>query len=114
MLGGNDQEFYNIYSSEDISEEEKERLFEKIAKDIVERRLGIPAIMFLESIKPLSFVGSQIMIMMNPFIQALFNIKSYWMFSVLFEKRENVECLIKKIERRLDEQKRGFEKDTRN
>ena len=113
MLGGK-EDFYNIYSSEDISEEEKDKFFEKLADDIVVRRLGIPAIMFLESVKPLSFVGSQIMIMLNPFVQAIFSTKNYWMLSVLLEKRENVECLIKQIERRLDEQKRGTQKDTRN
>lgn len=113
MLGGK-EDFFNIYSNEDIPEEEKNRFIEKLADEIVIRRLGIPAIIFLESIKPLSFVGSQIMIMLNPFVQAIFNTKNYWMVSLLFEKRENVECLIKQIERRLDEQKRGTQENTRN
>lgn len=113
MLGGR-EDFYNIYSSEDISEEDKNKIIEKLADEIVVRKLGIPAIMFLESVKPLSFIGSQIMIMLNPFVQAIFSTKNYWIISVLFEKRENVECLIKQIERRLDEQKRGTQKDSGN
>ncbi len=113
MFGGK-EDFFNIYSTDDITEEEKNKFIEKLAEDIVIRRLGIPAIMFLESIKPLSFVGSQIMIMLNPFIQAIFTSKNYWMASLIFEKRENVECLIKQIERRLDEQKRGTQENTRN
>ncbi len=113
MLNGNDH-LFNIYSSEDIPEDEKDKFLEKLSEDIVQRRLGIPAIIFLESIKPLSFVGSQIMVMMNPFVQAIFNTKNFWMLTLILEKRENVECLIEKIERRLDEQKHRTQKNLSN
>lgn len=113
MFGGN-QDFYNIYGPEDIPQEEAEKIIGDIAQEIVERGLVAPAIFFLEIAKPISFIGSQLMVMANPLIQMLFASKRYWEFTVLMEKRENVELLIREIERRNDEYKERLKKNTSN
>jgi hypothetical protein len=79
---------------------EDQALFDKIADRIARRSLAVPAIFFLESSKPLSFVGSQALVFFEPFIRAVVNVPSYDRFVSLMEQRENVERLIQAIERR--------------
>ncbi len=81
------------------SPERQKELLEKIAHQIVKRKLTVPAIMFFESIKPLSFIGSQGMVFLQPFVQAFFNRKEYDEITLMMEERENVERLICEIER---------------
>lgn len=108
-----DPYMYGIYSPKDIPEERREEIIGRIAQEIVDRGMVAPAIFFLELIKPLSFIGSQVMVMANPIVQLIFTSKLYWEFTVLMEDRENVEFLIREIERRNDEKRRN-KKDTRN
>jgi hypothetical protein len=74
-------------------------LISRLAKEIVDRSLSAPAIMFLESTKPLSFVGSQIMVFFAPFVKAFWTGPTYDQLASLLEERENVETLLKEIER---------------
>jgi hypothetical protein len=60
--------------------------------------MTVPAIFFLESSKPLAFLGSQLLIFFEPFIQTLFNIRQYQRFAILMEHHENWERLIRKME----------------
>ena len=83
---------------EDVSEEDRERILEKLADEIVSRRLTAPAIFLLESCSPLSFVGSQAMILLEPFIHAIFDLPDYRKFALVMERRENVQKLITMIE----------------
>lgn len=113
MFGGNQDYMNRIVGPDDIPRERRDEVIGKIAQEIVDREMIAPAIMFLESVKPLSFIGSQIMVMGNPFIQALFNSKTYWEVTVLLEDRKNVEYLIQEIERRSNAKKEGEpEEDT--
>jgi hypothetical protein len=77
-------------------------LIEKVAKKVVEWRLSVPAIVVLESAKPLSFVASQVMVFFEPIVQSLFNIKDYERFYEMLEDRRNLELLIQEIERQED------------
>lgn len=77
---------------------EEEALIEKLAEKVVRWQATVPAIMALETVKPLNFIGSQAMIFLEPFVQTLFNLKDYETFRVMMEKRENVERLLLKIE----------------
>ncbi len=76
----------------------RDELITKIAHAVVERRLTAPAIFFLESTKPLSFVGSQVMVFFDPLVRALFDLKSYDDIRLALEDRENVERLLRAIE----------------
>lgn len=89
-----------LFAEEDIPLERKEELIGKFAQEIVDRRLSVPAIMFLETVKPLSFLGSQAMIFFEPIIQAIFAFKSYKEIYLLLEKRDNIELLMQEIEKR--------------
>lgn len=75
----------------------------KIAKRVVQWRLTAPAIVILESSKPLSFVASQVLVFFEPIVQSLFNIKDYERFYEMLEDRKNLELLIQEIEREEEE-----------
>lgn len=72
----------------------------------VRYRMTVPAILFLESVKPLSFVGSQAMYFFEPMVRAIFPVPEYERFAALMERRESVEALLVAIERRDDEERR--------
>lgn len=85
-------------AAKEISEERKEEILKKIAENIVNRGLTAPAVMFLETIRPMNFISSQIMIFLEPLVLTFFNIKEYREASLIFEERESVEKLISFIE----------------
>jgi hypothetical protein len=78
--------------------EEELAVLEKVAKKVVEKSMTVPAIVFLESVKPLNFVGSQAMVFFEPIVQSLFNLKDYDTFRTALEKRQTLEILIQRIE----------------
>lgn len=77
---------------------EDEEMIRKLAERLVRMRMSVPAIFFLESSKPLAFVGSQLLIFLEPFVQTLFNFAQYQRFAALMEDRDNWERLIRKLE----------------
>jgi hypothetical protein len=81
------------------SPERQKELLAKIADQVVKRKLTVPAIMFLESVKPLSFVGSQALVFFQPIVQAVLNRREYDEIVLMMEERENVEQLLLEIER---------------
>ena len=83
---------------EDVSAEDGERILKKAANEIVSRRLTAPAIFLLEACSPLSFIGSQFMIALEPLMHAIFELPNYRKFALMMERRENVGRLIDLIE----------------
>lgn len=83
---------------EDHEEEDYTDLIEKIAKAIVSRQLTVPAIILFESVKPLSFLGNQLLIFANPVVSLIVQSKDYYLFVKMSEDRENLEKLIVAIE----------------
>ena len=73
-------------------------LLDAVAHRVVRMRMSVPAVFFLESIKPMSYVGSQALVFFEPFVQTLFTVRSYQRFAALLEDRENLERLIQRIE----------------
>ena len=78
--------------------EEELAVLEKVAKKVVDKSMTVPAIVFLESVKPLNYVGSQAMVFFEPIVQSLFNLKDYDAFRSALEKRQSIEIMIQKIE----------------
>lgn len=73
-------------------------LMARLAKQIVARQLTVPAIIFLESMKPLSFLGNQLLIFANPVISLVVSSGDYYRFVRLLEDRGNIEKLTLAIE----------------
>ena len=82
----------------DARRQGQREIMDRLAGKIVERRLAAPAILFLESIKPLSFLGNQALIFFQPIVQSIVNFKSYDEIAGILEDRQNLEYLLSKIE----------------
>lgn len=78
--------------------EEENAVLEKLARKVVDKGMTVPAILFLESVKPLNYIGSQAMVFFEPMVQTIFNFKDYDTIRVALEKRETLEILLLKIE----------------
>jgi hypothetical protein len=78
--------------------EKEAAIMEKIANKVVEWKMTAPAIIFLESVKPLNYIGAQALVFFEPFVQTLFNIAEYDTFREMMERRETMEQLLLKIE----------------
>lgn len=100
--------------STDISPARRDELLEKMARRIVEMRITPLAVVMLESSKPLSFVGSQLMVFLGPIITAVFPFQTYDEIAALFEERENVELFIRKIEQLEDDRRNEQRTDQQN
>lgn len=82
----------------EIDQKEINEFISKLAVEIVERRLAAPAIVLLESTKPLSFVGSQALVFFDPLVKMFVAVKDYEKYVTLLENREYVEKLIVAVE----------------
>jgi hypothetical protein len=78
------------------------QLLDRLAARVVELHLEIPAILTLETGKPLSLIAGQTMVFFEPMVQSLFSFPDYRRFAGLVERREALETLIQKIEREAD------------
>jgi hypothetical protein len=78
---------------------EEEAVLDKVAHKVVDRGMTVPAILALESVKPLNYIGSQLMVFFEPIVQSLFNFKDYDNFRSALEKRVTIEILLLKIEK---------------
>lgn len=82
----------------ELGPEERDRVIEAVALAVAKRGMETPAILFLEMHKPVSFFASQGLVVTSPFVAPLIGIDNVRVAARLFEKRENVELLIRRIE----------------
>ena len=59
--------------------------------------------MFLESVKPMNYLGSQLMIFLEPVVLAIFNVTQYREIALILEERGSIERILTAIERIDDE-----------
>ena len=83
---------------DDLTDEERDRIVEKVAQSVVRHKMETAAILFLEMHKPVSFMASQGLVVLSPFTAPFVGMENVQLASKLIEKRENVEVLIRRIE----------------
>lgn len=71
---------------------------ERVADAIVKRGMAAPAAVFLESLGPMNFLGSQALHFVTPIIEFAFNAKDLEQVARLLERRDTVSRLIALIE----------------
>ena len=86
---------------------EDQALFDRLARWIVERRMETPALLFLETARPLSFVGAQAMHFFQPLASVLFTGPDYERLARLMEDRQNLSLLLATIEGEADRRDAG-------
>jgi hypothetical protein len=93
--------------AEPVLSEEDRALLGRLADRVVELRLETPAILTLETARPVSLLASQAMTFFEPFVQAMFRLPEYRRFAALAERRDVIEELSRMIESRADARESG-------
>lgn len=73
-------------------------LLGRLARAVVRRQMALPAVMFLESIRPLSSIGSQAMIFLRPFLAGVINAQDYDRIAEIMDRRDGLGALVGAIE----------------
>ncbi|MEE2657559.1 MAG: hypothetical protein VX733_03580 [Candidatus Latescibacterota bacterium] len=69
----------------------------RLADFIVKRRMSAPALMVLETGRPLNFVGSQALAFLSPFLTLIFHRSDYERFVLLLDRRRSIDFLVDAI-----------------
>ena len=96
-----DKDFWHIDWEEEFSEELTElqlQALDRVAREVVERQMAAPVLMFLESVRPLNWVASQLMLFLEPFYAWILGYKELIDLRRALAKRESIGILIDKIE----------------
>ena len=81
-----------------LDPETEKKVIDEIAEKVCRRGLQVPAVLALESHKPLGPVLSQVAMALSPFLMPFFGYESVTKYGSLFAKRDSIERLIQKIE----------------
>jgi hypothetical protein len=73
-------------------------LLEKVASEIVSRRMATPAVLFLESAGPMNFLGSQALHFLTPILNLVCDTREIERAARLLERRDAIPRLIALIE----------------
>ena len=76
----------------------RSRAVREARRVLAARSLETPAILFLESVRPLSFVGAQGLYFLEPFARTIFDVTEYQRLARLLERRSNLEVLVRAVE----------------
>lgn len=75
-------------------------LLDRLAARLVELHMETPAILALETARPLSLVAGQAMLFLEPVVLSLFRLPDYRRVAALVERRECLAALVDRIEAR--------------
>ena len=90
---------FAVESGEGEFTHEDRELVERLAGFVVRRNMTTPALLMLESGRPLNFVGSQLLAFMSPFLTFIFSPPEYDRFVAILEKRSSIDLIIQAIEK---------------
>ena len=82
----------------ELTEEQRDGLIDRLAKQVDARRLHVPAVLFLDMHKPLAFFAGQGLLFSSGFLAPLFGPQNVQQYAKLLESRDNIERLIRRIE----------------
>jgi len=78
----------DVFTPEDLE------LLERVADAVVKRGMTAPATVFLESLGPMNFLGSQALYFLTPIVEWAFNAKEVEQVARLLERRDTISRLI--------------------
>lgn len=81
-----------VFTREDLA------LLERVADAVVTRGMAAPATVFLESLGPMNFLGSQALYFLTPIIEWAFNVKEVEQVARVLERRDTISRLLTLIE----------------
>jgi hypothetical protein len=77
---------------------EDDALLERLAASIIDRRMAMPALLFLESMGPMNFLGSQALHFLTPLLNLACSATEFDRAARLLERRDTIPRLIAFIE----------------
>lgn len=97
--GKKEEETFSLIPRWELDPKKEEGMIDSLAKQVNRMGMQAPAVLFLETVKPLSEVGGHLAIFSGiPLFLEFFGVRGYdW--TLLFSKEENIERLLKKIEK---------------
>jgi hypothetical protein len=81
-----------VFTIEDLA------LLDRVANAVVKRGMTAPATVFLESLGPMNFLGSQALYFLTPIVEWAFNAREVEQVARLLERRDTISRLITIIE----------------
>jgi len=66
------------------------RLLDQMADKIVQLRMTAPALLFLESVRPMNYVGSQVMVFFSPLVRGFFGLPEWDELRLVLERRQSI------------------------
>lgn len=73
---------------------EETALLEKVARLITQRGMAMPALLFLESVGPLNFLGSQVLHGLRPFLELVCDATEMERLATILERRDSIPRLV--------------------
>jgi hypothetical protein len=77
-------------------------LLERVAAAVVAREMAVPAVLFLESVGPMNFLGSQALHFFTPILEVVFPQRDIERVALLLERRDTLSRLTALIERQAE------------
>lgn len=71
---------------------------DQLCRAIVDRRLTVPALMFLEMSRPLGFIGAQAIHFFTPLVSSVTDSQAHRHLATFLERRDAIEFLCSRIE----------------
>jgi hypothetical protein len=93
-----------VLPDSEYTPEEQEKLLDRVAEQVVRRRLQMPAALFLELHRPLRFLAGQGLLLASPLLGSLFGLEEVYKFSRMVEDPHTIDRLLERIEERSHEQ----------
>ena len=89
---------FAIGVEEELTDEEH-KVLEKITNKVKKKRLVLPAVIFLESTRPLNLLGSQVLVGLKPFVELVTDTADYDTLTTALEKRVSIDTMIGLLEK---------------
>ena len=91
---------FMVEKESDFAPDDQDReLIDTVCREVVKRGMATPAILFLESTRPLNYIGSQTMTFFEPVMHAVLRHPEAWKrFSRILEHRGSVEFISRRID----------------
>ena len=83
---------------EESGQEQSEQLIEHLTQQISQWKLALPAIVFLQVTRPLSFVASQGLLLCQPLLSFVFDAPRIANYAGLLADRTNIDRLVARLE----------------
>jgi hypothetical protein len=80
-------------------QEQNQQLLDKLAQQIGSWQLTLPAILFLQVTRPLSFIASQCLLLCQPLLGFFYDTQRITDYAELLADRANIDCLVAQLEK---------------